>query len=253
MVKRHAGAKPTARKGVPVWHDRHVVPRTVTRAAGCPVTGWRRLVRVAALGVSCYGLAVAAHVGAGGGGPGWLVSVILACLLGLLGVVLTTRRRGLPSLLLTLTTVQAGLHWLFGVIDGPSMNHSMGLAMTCAAPAAGQHHMAAACTSAAAASTGSSQATSMADSMAAPMVMPSVPMLVAHLAATVATAWLLARGEAWLWRTIARLFWMPTPASPHAIPGVTSRYHQVLIPAARQANPAAPRAPPGLDWSAPAA
>ena len=62
--RRHAGAKPTARKGVPVWHDRHVVPRTVTQAAGCPVTGWRRLVRVAALGVSCYGLAVAAHVGA---------------------------------------------------------------------------------------------------------------------------------------------------------------------------------------------
>jgi hypothetical protein len=31
-------------------------------------------------------------------------------------------------------------------------------------------------------------------------------MIVAHIAATVATAWLLGRGEAWLWRTASRRF-----------------------------------------------
>ena len=178
---------------------------------------------MAGLGSAAYGLGVGAHVSAGGGWPGWPVSVMLAALLGVLGVSFTTRRRRLPALLGALTATQAVLHVLLALMDGP--------ASSCSVVAAGHHAAMASCDPSVA--TGSPA-----------MVMPSLPMLAAHLAATAATAWLLARGEAWLWRTLRGLLVVPAPVRIVATPRVRVLNREAVRPRIRWARPDAPRGPP---------
>ena len=91
---------------------------TATRPVPNPAIGWRRLVRVVALGGASYGLAVAAHLAGGGGWPGWPVTLMLTGLLGVKSVALTSRQRGTPFVLLVLTAVQTLLHLLFAQVDG---------------------------------------------------------------------------------------------------------------------------------------
>ncbi len=171
-----------AMPGGPVWHDRLVSARAGTRPPTDPTAGPWRLARVAGLGIAAYGLAVGAHVGAGGGLPGWPASVMLTALLGVLGVAFTTRRRRLPALLGVLTAAQVVLHVILSLLEAP--------ASSCGLVAVG-HHVATSSCDPSAATTGS-----------VAMAVPSLPMLLAHLAATAVTAWVLARGEAWLWRTL---------------------------------------------------
>lgn len=199
---------------------------TPTRPAHDAATGWRRLVRVAALGGGAYALAVTAHVAGGGGWPGWPVTLILTGLLGVTSVALTSRRRRLPFVLLVLTAVQTLLHLLFSRIDGA--------AASCAV-IAGSHH----------------QATAPCGPGAAPVsealpTLPSLPMTVAHLAATVVTAWLLARGEAWLWRAVDRLL-ARRPSRGLALDGVpvSGIRREVRMLGVVRPAPGAPRGPPG--------
>jgi hypothetical protein len=192
----------------------------VTRQPAGPVAGRLRLLRVGVLGLSAYGLAVGAHVGAGGAAPGWPVSVMLATLLGVLGVGFTARRRRLWSLLGALVVAQSVLHGLFSLLDTPAAGCSM--------VATGHHATTAVCGPAGGAA----------------MAVPSLPMLLAHLAATAATAWLLARGEAWLWRVVRAAF-TPRVAVPTSDePRVRTLVGREIRPQARFVRPDAARAPP---------
>ena len=124
----HPESRSQHRPGVcapPVWHDRPVSARAETRPPTDPTSGPWRLARVAGLGIAAYGLAVGAHVSAGGGRPGWPVSVMLIALLGVLGVAFTTRRRRLPALLGALTAAQAALHVLLSLLDAPASSCSL--------------------------------------------------------------------------------------------------------------------------------
>ena len=157
--------------------------------------------------MAAYGLAVGAHVSAGGGWPGWPVSVMLTALLGVLGVVFTTRRRRLPAVLGVLTAAQVVLHVLLSLLEAP--------ASSCAVVAVGHHAASASCDP------------SVATAGSFAMAMPSLPMLFAHLAATAATAWVLARGEAWLWRTLRGVLAVPVPvriAATHGCGCSTARW-----------------------------
>jgi hypothetical protein len=198
-----------------------VVLGAVTRQPANPLAGGRRLARAAGLGLATYGLAVGAHVVAGGGLPGWPVTALLTALLGVLAVAFTARRRRLPALFAVLAVGQAGLHLLLSLLETR--------AASCV-PAGGSHHaVAATC------------ATGVAS---APMLMPSLTMLVAHAAATLATAWVLARGEAWLWRTLRRAFSLPVSRAgdaPRRL-GVVARFAVRWV--TRWVGPDAPRGPP---------
>ena len=210
--------------GAPVWHDRPVSARAETRPPTDPTSGRWRLARVAGLGTAAYGLAVGAHVSAGGGWPGWPVSVMLVALLGVLAVVFTNRRRRLPSLFGVLAAAQVALHVLLSLLDAP--------ASSCSVVDVGHHAATASCDP------------SVAASGSVAMAMPSLSMLVAHVVATAATAWLLARGEAWLWRTLRGLLAVQMPVRITATWRVWLLDREAARPTSRWARPDAPRGPP---------
>ena len=140
--------------------------------------GWARLARAGVFGGASLFLATAGHVVGGGTLPGAGLLALTAIGLALLSVTLTVRRLRFGVLLAALGLEQVLLHLLF---------HASTTAATCAAVAMPGHTMAAAvCGS------GSSTATSW-------------PMVLGHAAAVLATAWLLARGERWLWGVADRL------------------------------------------------
>jgi hypothetical protein len=187
-----------------------------------PGSALGRAVRVAVLGGSSLLLATLAHRIGGGILPPPGVLLLCGFLLGLAGLLLTTRRLGFPLLLAALGAQQVLLHALFAA------------ATTTAActPAAAVHH--ALHTLACAPGSGM-----------APMV--SWPMLLAHAVATAATAWLLARGEATWWRLAERV----VRAAGCRAPGSTSaRPGRPVTPAVRRVATApllaraAPRGPP---------
>jgi hypothetical protein len=124
------------------------------------------VLRGAAVGLAATLLGVGGHWLAGGGPPTWPATASAAVLLGTAGIALSRVRWTLPRLLTLLLLSQLGLHLFFG--------------WTQAAPAAPGH---------ASAHTADASAT----------LVPTNPeMLVAHVAAAVATALLLRRGEVWL-------------------------------------------------------
>lgn len=193
----------------------------VTRQPANPLAGGRRLARAASLGVAMYGLAAGAHVVAGGGLPGWPVTALLTALLGVLAVAFTARRRRLPALFAVLAVGQAALHVLFSLLETP--------AASCL-PAGGSHHAV--------------TVTCAPGTASATMLMPSLTMLLTHVAATLATAWVLARGEAWLWRTLRSVFTLPMPRAgdaPRRV-GVVARLEVRWV--TRWVGPDAPRGPP---------
>lgn len=230
-----------------LWHDHGVRPRTITGAPGDPTSGSRRLLRAAAFAVPCYALAVVAHLTGGGGWPGWPVTLMVTLLLGVTGVALTHRRRRFGSVSATLLTAQAGLHWVFSMTDratptGPLTSGCAGLLGT------GHQHVGPGCSSSGAsgAATVAAVPIGMTDPGPAAMAMPSTAMVVAHLAATVATAWLLAQGEAWLWRAVD---WLLPALVRGRRPGRLLR-RELSRPAARTTmgldgpRPGDPRGPP---------
>jgi hypothetical protein len=148
-----------------------------------------RAVRVAVLGATSLLLATSAHALGGGDLPALGVLAVTAIVLGLVAVPLTARRCRTGVLLAVLGVQQTLLHLLFGSAAAHPGCGSSGLE-------AAAHQLDAAC---AMHSTGPMRVQSM-----GPMADAGTTtwtMIIAHIAATVATAWLLGRGEAWLWRT----------------------------------------------------
>lgn len=141
--------------------------------------GWR-LLRATVLGASSMLLAATAHLAGGGQAPTAAVLIMAGCLTGLVAVSLTARRCRMPLLLTVLGLEQAGLHLLFGssataasCLPSVPMSHGLHTGGTCVSMA-GQHSMAE----------------------------PGLLMVLAHVAALIGTAWLLARGEQWVWALV---------------------------------------------------
>jgi hypothetical protein len=144
-----------------------------------------RAVRVAVLGCASLLLATSAHTFGGGDLPAPGVLVVTAIVLGLLAVPLTGRRCETGLLLAVLGVQQTLLHLLFSSAAVHPACEPAGLQ-------AAAHQLGAAC--------GMHGVMPMTDAATS-----SWSMIIAHALATVATAWLLGRGEAWLWRTAERL------------------------------------------------
>ena len=141
--------------------------------------GWARLARAGVFGGASLFLATAGHVVGGGTLPGAGLLALTAIGLALVSVTLTARRVRFAVLLVGLAVEQILLHLLF---------HAASTAVTCAAVVMPGHSM-----SGASVCGGGSASTG------------GWPMLVSHALAVLATAWLLARGERWLWRVADRL------------------------------------------------
>ncbi len=197
--------------------------------AGLPTVGWARLLRVVAFGGSSLLLAGLTHLMGGGRLPGAALLLVLGAVTGAVAAVVTARRCRLPLLLAVLAVEQVALHTLFTAAGTP------GCPAAAAMPAA--HGGSLACTPAL-----SSSAVPDADPHA-------LLMLAGHLLATALTAWVLARGEAALWRLAERVVRAAEPLHT-PWPAVASRLRAlpllVCLPAAPRPDDAAPRGPPVL-------
>ena len=210
--------------------------------AAPPLRGVRRTARVVALGGSSLLLACGAHLVAGGGLPPAGLLAVVGFLVGLLATTLTARRLRLPLLVAVLGLEQLGLHWVFAASTSPAGPGA------CASGTSAAHH--------AVAAAGSGCAPLVTGPVTAGVPTVDAPLMwVAHAAAVVLTALLLARGEAWLWRAADRLVQVA-----HAAPSPRPRRRpRVAVLAAASADPqrrpdplAAPRGPPGRLAVAPA-
>ena len=220
--------------------------RTITRSARDPRAGSRRLLRATAFGMPCYALALLAHVTAGGAWPGWPVTLMLTLLLGVTGLALTHRRRRFGSLLTPLLAAQAGLHWVLSMTDLTTPTGRLAPGCVDVLVSAHQHGGCSASTAAGAVTDLATATIGGTGSTPAAMVMPSPLMVVAHLLATVATAWLLARGEAWLWRAVDWL--VPALVRSHRPRRVLRRVLSAQVPTTPLGTPpgmpGSPRGPP---------
>ena len=152
-----------------------------------------RAVRVAVLGATSLLLATSAHTFGGGDLPAPGVLAVTAIVLGLLAVPLTRRRCRTGLLLAVLGVQQTLLHLLFSSAAAHPTCEPAGLQ-------AAAHQLGAACGMHGAVLTSVQSTTPMTDAG-----ITSGTMIIAHALATVATAWVLGRGEAWLWRTAERV------------------------------------------------
>ncbi len=153
----------------------------VASRPGAGVRHVSRVLRVGLLGGGSLLLATAAHLSGGGTLPAPGVLVVAAFVLGLVALLLTRRRLRLPVLLATLVPQQVLLHVFFD---------------TAAAAAGG-------CTTVQAAHHAMSVLTCMPTHGMGPMGY-AWPMFLGHAVATLGTAWLLARGEAWCLALVER-------------------------------------------------
>lgn len=199
-----------------------------------PATGLTRALRVAALGGASLLLAGGAHVAGGGRLPSGGVLCVVGLLLGLIALTVTVRRCRLTLLLAVLGAEQALLHLVFSAATAGAR---------CGATLHGTTHPAGALDQV------MSGCSVPVGNMAAAMATPGWMMWTGHAAATVATAWLLARGEAWLWRVVHRLVSVAT-AAPGARPSAIRRTSVGPEPSSiltgQPYASAAPRGPPGL-------
>ncbi|GAB2580225.1 hypothetical protein GCM10009593_18650 [Microlunatus antarcticus] len=180
-------------------------------------------------------LATGAHLV--GGGDVLPVGVLLgAAALLLVSTLVSVDRCRFAVLLPLLAAEQVLLHLLFSAADTAAM-------CLPSAAAAGAHAGHAAHGAAATLDPGSAaglQACAESHAMGASWLMVG-----AHAAATLAVAWLLARGEAWWWRTVATLVLLvaarPTRRRPRAL-AVLAR--PVLLAGRLVLDAASPRGPP---------
>lgn len=189
-----------------------------------PVRGGARAGRTVVLGGSSLVLAAGAHLVGGAELPSATVLSVVGLVVGLVAVTLTARRCRLPVLLAVLGVEQVLLHEAFGA--------SASVASGCGTGSTGHHAMAAACWS-----------TPMTTGAMEPM---GWSMLLGHAIATLLTAWLLARGEAWCWRVVDQVV-RAASAAPAPWPGARARVHTTPFALALQGRhfvPAAPRGPP---------
>ena len=190
-----------------------------------PTAGWTRLLRIAVFAVASLLIAGLAHLAGGGRPPSAGLGLVLAALTGTVAAAVTARRCRLPLLAVVLSAEQVVLHLLFAA-SGP---------MDCASAAAMpvSHLGVLSCPDGAATATAHSE---------------SLLMLGAHTFATALTTWLLARGEAALWRLADRVVRAALPLLAARWPARAPRVRVLPpLPAARAASPhqpAAPRGPP---------
>jgi len=197
-----------------------------------PARGGTRAARVGLLGATSMTLATAAHAVGGGPVPPAGVLLVSGLLVGLVAVTVTARRCRFGVLAALLAAEQVMLHWLFAAAAAMTGCHGV--------PHATAHHggtlEAMGC------------APAPADGMGGVALGTAAPaMWLAHAAAVLVTAWLLARGEAWLWR-MADLVVEAATATPSEPPArrLAERHPAVRVfdlPMA-PVSPAAPRGPP---------
>ena len=191
-----------------------------------------RAVRVAVLGAASLLLATSAHIIGGGTLPSLGVLALTALVLGLVAVPLTGRRCRTGVLVAVLGVQQFLLHLVFTAVAEQRGCEPSGLDATA-------HQLGAAC------------------AMTVPLDMPmdvpmtaagaSWPMILAHAAATAATAWLLARGEAWLWRTAEQVVRVAGTILTRSVPNDRDQLvipRQMAVWTAPAYAVAAPRGPP---------
>lgn len=188
-----------------------------------PTRGWVRLARAGVLGSSSLFLATAGHVTGGGILPGPALLAVLGGALALVSVSLTSRRLRFGLLLGLLAVEQAALHVILQAASAGSAcvavmpGHAMATPMVCGGPP----------TTPAAAS------------------MSGWGMVIGHGIALLATAWLIAAGERWLWRVVEQTYRRAT-----ARPTRTRRAYVAAPATFLQAPirigwlPAVPRGPP---------
>jgi hypothetical protein len=172
-------------------------------------------------------LAAGAHLAAGGRLPSPGILVVTAFLVGLTAVTLTARRCRFGLLAIGLGVEQLILHEVFAASS---------MAWAPALHAAGGHD----------ATTGHMVVTDVPAGMATSPVMAA-----GHLVATLATVWLLAHGEDWLWglgeRAIRAAAAAPTPRRRRS-PQPRGSARPVMIARLRRGAVEA-RGPPRLAWS----
>ena len=204
-----------------------------------PLAGAARLLRVCTLSGTSLTLAVSAHVLGGGVAPAPGVLLLAATVLVSVAVLMTQWRCRFWALLVAVGLEQALLHMTFPATS------SAGMCLP-TVPAAGHAHpgMSPACIPATVQGLDAATPPRVSADMPAAMLLPSWPMLVAHLAATIVVVWVLWRGEALLWRIVARLLGTPSTGPTHAVyrtgwTVVHLRRTRKMFP-----RPAAPRGPP---------
>lgn len=160
-----------------------------------PTRGATRLARAAAFGTATLALASGAHVSAGGELPSMMVLAVLVLPLMLAAMILTSRRCGPVLLVGALAAAQILLHETLMAVTSHVPVEMFPAEM-------GAHHAAQALISDQVSSHSASALGGL--DMAGPEGWP-IAMKAMHVAATVVTALLLARGEKALWRLVARL------------------------------------------------
>ncbi|QSZ51442.1 MULTISPECIES: hypothetical protein [unclassified Arthrobacter] len=186
-----------------------------------------RIPRAAAVAVTVLALAATAHLLAGGELPAFPVMTALTAVIALSAIMLTGRKMTVPLLAVYLGASQAALHLAFSALAGagtprPGLSHHLGMA---AGPGSGHgvvphEHL-------------SSDA--------------SPGMLGLHVAAILATALLMARGESALWALAAwlrPLLGLLKPSKLRACPSLpVTGTETIHLRRNRQARPPA-RGPP---------
>ncbi|MFT4165425.1 MAG: hypothetical protein QM650_09305 [Microlunatus sp.] len=188
-----------------------------------PTRGSVRLARAGVLGSSSLFLATAGHVAGGGVLPGPGMLAVLGGALALVSVSLTTRRLRFGLLLGLLAVEQIALHVVLQAASGAS---------ACVAVMPG-HAM-----TATAICGGSAGATTVATTS-------GWMMMAGHGLALLATAWLMAAGERWLWRLVEQTYRRATirpTRSRRAVVAVLAS--PVPAPIRIGWIPAVPRGPP---------
>jgi hypothetical protein len=187
-----------------------------------------RAARVAVLGAASLLLATSAHIIGGGALPSLGVLTLTALVLGLVAVPLTGRRCRTVVLIAVLGVQQFLLHLVFTAVAAQRGCEPIGLVAT-------THQLGVAC------------AMNMPMDMPMTAAGPSWPMILAHAAATAATAWLLARGEAWLWRTAEQVVRVAGTTLTRSVPNDRDQLvvpRQMVVWTAPAYVVAAPRGPP---------
>jgi hypothetical protein len=192
--------------------------------------------RALVFGAASVLLAVSAHVIAGGQSPSALTLGLIVVPVAWVAAVLTRRKRGALAIAATLGATQLVLHEALMVLaDGGQCSAAAGAGAAGHLGMAG-HHMVVACSPAA---------------MAHLMQGSSPSMLLAHVVATVATAWVLYRGERTAWALFALLCRLvPVPTGGHQLLAAPPLHRwspqELSLPAGHRSRPGAARAPPLL-------
>lgn len=192
-------------------------------ASADPTAGWARIVRVAVLGSASLVLAALAHLLGGGALPSLASSLPLLLFAGTVAALVTARRCRLPVLLPILGAGQVLLHLLF-----EASSRASGAGASTVSAAHTGHELCPA-------------------GLAAAAQPPSWLMLAGHVLATALTAWVLARGEAALWRLADLFIRAARPqltARPASLPGFRVLETPRLLKPFWRSDDAAPRGPP---------